>query len=213
MTIHAPPLPDLIYQRLRAAIVGGEYRPGTPVRQDVLAMQFGVSKIPVREALARLEQDGLVLSNPRRGYEIAPMSRVEAEEIFQLRRGIEAEAAAVGSRYATDQDREVARSALIALDAALLSDDPMVSDLNRDFHLALVRPAGRPLTIGLVERLHILAERYVRAHLRPSGRSARARNEHDALCNAWTARDEPLVQRLVRAHIDGTLSDLRRELS
>ena len=71
-------VPDLIYDHIRERIVSGELEPGRPVRQDSLAASLGVSKIPVREALARLESDGLLQSNPRRGFEIPPLTAAEA---------------------------------------------------------------------------------------------------------------------------------------
>ncbi|MGZ8406482.1 MAG: GntR family transcriptional regulator, partial [Caulobacteraceae bacterium] len=82
---HAQPLPDLVYQAVRERILSGDLAAGKPVRQDTLAGELGVSKIPVREALNRLERDGLLLSNPRRGYEVRPLTSEEAEEVFDLR--------------------------------------------------------------------------------------------------------------------------------
>ena len=157
------------------------------MRQDTLAAELGVSKIPLREALGRLEHDGLVALNPRRGYEVSPLLREVAEDVFDLRLRIEPAAAALASRLAGPDEREAARAALDALDSAIAAGHASAPELNRVFHLTLVRPAGRPLTTQLVERLHVLAERYVRAHLEPEGRPQRARNEHRDLFDAWAA--------------------------
>jgi DNA-binding GntR family transcriptional regulator len=132
--------------------------------------------------------------------------------VFDLRLKIEPTAAARACRAATPQDREAAKLAFEALDRALVEDSPDVSDRNRDFHLSLVRPSGRAFTTDLVERLHSLAERYVRAHLKPEGRSARARHEHRDLHDAWTAGRPHMVETMVRQHISGALDDLRRQL-
>jgi DNA-binding GntR family transcriptional regulator len=78
--------------------------------------------------------------------------------------------------------------------------------------MALIRPSGRLVTTQVMERLHLLAERYVRAHLEPRGRDRRARAEHAGLLKAWLAGDVAAVQRQVEAHINGTLADLRLEL-
>lgn len=205
-------LPDMIYEDVRARIVSGRLEPGQPVRQDHLAAELGVSKIPLREALARLESDGLVVLNPRRGFEVRWLSAEEAEEIFDLRLKVEPAAAALACRRATPQDRAEAQAALEALDAAIAEDDPRAGDLNRAFHLALVRPAGRPITTQLIERLHALAERYVRAHLKPEGRPTRARREHADLWDAWSNGRPHTVETLVRAHIQAALDDLRTQL-
>ncbi len=83
---------------------------------------------------------------------------------------------------------------------------------NRGFHIALVEPGRCSLTTDLVERLAVLAERYVIAHLEPAGRDARAHVEHQALFNAWLERDKRKVEKLLKEHIQGTLQDLRAQL-
>ena len=203
---------DPIYDDVRSRIVSGRLPAGRPVRQDSLAAELGVSKIPLREALARLERDGLVVAHPRRGFEVRPLLKDEAEEIFELRLKIEPAAAALGARNATPADRAFAKQALEALDAATAAGAEGTADLNRAFHMALVRPAARPLTAELIERLHILAERYVRAHLTPQGRPARARREHAELWESWSANRPHSVETQIRAHIAAALDDLRTQL-
>jgi DNA-binding GntR family transcriptional regulator len=205
-------LPDTIYDSVRGRILSGELAPGRPVRQDALAGSLGVSKIPVREALARLQSDGLILCHPRRGFEVPPLTAEEAEEIFDLRLQIEPAAAALGCRQADDGDRQMAYTAMATLDAAVREGSEGVSDRNRDFHLSLVRPSGRPLTTSLVERLHAMAERYVRAHLAPEGRAQRARREHAELLEAWMLGRADEVEARLSDHIMATLSDLRGQL-
>ena len=204
-------VPDLIYDHIRERIVSGELAPGRPVRQDSLAASLGVSKIPVREALARLESDGLLQSNPRRGFEVPPLTAAEAEEIFELRLQVEPAAAAQAATKADDTDRHAAYSALQALDASIREGGPRASDLNRAFHLALVAPAGRPLTTALIERLHTLAERYVRAHL--EGHEQRARREHAELLQAWMLGKSDEVEARLSDHIIATMKDLRGQLA
>jgi DNA-binding GntR family transcriptional regulator len=205
-------LPEVIYEDVRERILSGRLRPGQPVRQDALAFDLGVSKIPLREALTRLEHDGLVSASPRRGYEVKPMTAAEAEEVFDLRLSVEPAAAALGARQADGADRAAARAALEALDAELDAGGPNGSALNRAFHLALVAPARRPLTTALVDRLHTLAERYVRAHLQPEGRSSRARREHAGLLEAWCAGRADEVEAGLSEHILTTLRDLKAQL-
>lgn len=211
MVIAAPrALPELIYDTVRERILSGDLAPGVPVRQDTLAARLGVSKIPVREALTRLESEGLVISHPRRGFEVRPLSAAEAEEIFDLRLQVEPAAAGLGARTAGDGDRHAAAAALKALDQP--APGARVSDLNRAFHLALVAPSQRTLTLELVDRLHVLADRYVRAHLRPKGRTDRAAGEHAALLAAWTAGRSDEVEARLSDHIIATLQDLQAQL-
>jgi DNA-binding GntR family transcriptional regulator len=205
-------LSDQIFDVVRDRIVAGSVPMTGAIRQDALAIELGVSKIPLREALARLEREGLIFSQPNRGFFVCPLSADEADEVFKLRLKIEPEAAELGAKLATTVDREAARLALAAVGEAMRANASDVGRLNRAFHLALVRPGRQPLTLQMVERLHVIAERYVRKHLEPTGRDARATREHDALLAAWLAGDSERVRELTHEHIAATLADLQTQL-
>jgi DNA-binding GntR family transcriptional regulator len=202
-------LSDRLVEVLRDFILSGAIEPELPIRQDALAAELRVSKIPLREALARLEQDGLVVSHPNRGFFVRPMSPEEAEEIYALRLRLEPDAAAAASLAATETDQERARQALAQFDLEAVAHKPTVGASNRAFHLALVQPCGQRLTTDLVSRLHLLADRYVRKHLEPKGRVLRAEAEHHALLDAWIDRKDTRVRKLITEHLEHTLGDLR----
>jgi DNA-binding GntR family transcriptional regulator len=212
MSIVTQTLADQAFEVIRERILSARIPPLSPIRQDALAEELGISKIPLREALARLEQHGLLQSHPNRGFVVPALTATEAEEVFALRLKIEPEAAAYASQQANEAERAVAASALTALENATGGDGRALVLLNRAFHLALVRPGGRHVTSQLIERLHVLAERYVHKHLEPAGRHARAHREHRALLKAWMARDAERVSTLLVAHIAVTLDDLRTQL-
>jgi DNA-binding GntR family transcriptional regulator len=216
MINHAPleirTLSDRLVDVLRDYILSGAIEPDLPIRQDALAAQLRVSKIPLREALARLEQDGLVISQPNRGFFVQQMTPEEAEEIYALRLKLEPDAAAHGCLMATERDQEVARQALAAFDVDAVAHKPTVGALNRAFHLALVKPGGNRITTNLVSRLHVLADRYVRKHLEPKGRVPRAEAEHHELLDAWLKRKDAKVRKAISEHLEGTLGDLRAAL-
>ena len=196
--------------RLRERILSGAAAPDLPLRQDAIAAELGVSKIPLREAMARLEHEGLVRAEPNRGWFVRPLDAAEAREVFELRLTLEPELAALAATRADDAQRAAASLAFSSLERAADLDRGAA---NRAFHLALVRPAGRPVTLDIVERLHVLADRYVRKHLEPRGRDARADAEHRALLDAWLARDGQAVASQLRDHIAETLTDLETQLS
>ena len=201
-----------VLEQLRDRILSGAVGAGRPVRQDALAAELGISKIPLREALARLEQEGLVRAEANRGFFVRALSAAEAEEVYALRLKIEPDATAAAALAATDPDRADALAALDALDRAMARQAPDVGACNRAFHIALVRPAGRAVTADLIARLHVLSERYVRVHLEPSGRNERATQEHRELLDAWLSRRAGIVSALTRDHIERTRDDLRRQL-
>jgi DNA-binding GntR family transcriptional regulator len=205
-------LSDRLVDVVRDFILSGAIAPDLPIRQDALAAELRVSKIPLREALARLEQDGLVVSYANRGFFVRPMSPEEAEEIYALRIKLEPDAAAYACLRADDADRERARQALAAFEVDAAAGKPTVAALNRAFHLALVRPGGRTVTTNIVARLHVLADRYVRKHLEPQGRFANAEAEHHEMLEAWNKRREARVRKLITQHLERTLADLRGAL-
>jgi DNA-binding GntR family transcriptional regulator len=165
----------------------------------------------LREALARLEQDGLLLSQANRGFFVRPLNADEVEEVYALRLKLEPDAVAEAAKVATDADRRAARLALDALDVAASTDKTQVGKLNRAFHMSLIRPLHRQVTIQIIERLNIISERYVGKHLEPAGRDDRAHNEHLALLELWAAGKSEEVYALMRNHIAMTLDDLRKQ--
>ncbi len=197
--------------RLRDRILAGAYAPGSALRQDVLAAEFGTSKIPVREALVQLKSEGLVDIFPNRGFQVRPLCAAELDEVFDLRLRIEPNAVAQGARLASAADRALAQAALEDLNEALAAGEFAASGrLNRAFHLMLVVPRRQPVAAEILARLHTLAQRYVQAHLRPEGRMKRAAREHAALIKAWRSGKSKEVRALIHAHIASAHEDLAR---
>lgn len=205
-------LSDRLAELLRSRILSGEMVPQLPIKQDVLAAELTVSKIPLREALARLQQDGLVVSIPNRGFFVTPLSEAEAREVYSLRLRIEPDAVADGALKASIEDQAHVRSVFDQLQQAGAENDIRTLDLHRRFHMALIEPGAGPLTSSIAARLHIISDRYVKAHLEPAGRSRRAAIEHQDIFDAWIARRAKDLKSLIRRHIQITMKDLSRQL-
>jgi len=198
-----------ITARIREKILTGVYPPGSALLQDVIAAEFGVSKIPVREALVQLRAEGLVDVFAHRGFQVRPLSSVEVDEVFRLRSQIEPPAVADGAQRAEPEDREAARLAFTNLNDALAAGELYESgDLNRAFHISLIVPRLQPVTAEMLNRLHTLSQRYVRMHLLPPGRVKRATQEHTELYEAWKSGNASEAVRLTYAHIETTRDDL-----
>ena len=211
MTIVVQTLSEQIFSLVRDRIISGKIPVDAAIRQDALAAELGVSKIPLREALARLEQDGLLMSHANRGFFVRPLNADEVEEVFALRLKLEPDAVSEAAKVATEQDRQVARAALEELDIAANTDKTQVGRLNRAFHMSLMHPLHRQVTLQIIERLNIISERYVGKHLEPAGRDDRAHNEHLALYELWASGKSAEVSSLMRQHIAMTLEDLRKQ--
>jgi DNA-binding GntR family transcriptional regulator len=199
--------------RFRDRILSGAYAPGSALRQDSLAAEFGTSKIPVREALVQLQSEGLVDIFPNRGFQVRPLASAELDEVFRLRLQIEPIAVARGAKLATASDHAAARCALEQLnDATAAGEFASSGQLNRAFHLLLTVPRLQPVAAEILSRLHTLAQRYVQAHLRPEGRAKRATREHAGLLKAWSAGKSRDARTLMQAHIKSTHDDLKGRL-
>jgi DNA-binding GntR family transcriptional regulator len=195
--------------RIRKRILSGDYAPGSQLLQDSIAAEYGVSKIPVREALIQLRAEGLVDIFAHRGFQVRPLAIRELDEVFRLRLAIEPGAVAAGAEIASAMDRAVAAEALTLLSQALALNNLKDSgDLNSSFHLSLVVPRLQPASCEILARLHTLSQRYVRIHLRHPGRSERATAEHTAQFAAWKAKQGKQAAKLIRAHIERTHEEL-----
>jgi DNA-binding GntR family transcriptional regulator len=200
--------------RVRDKILAGAYEPGQALLQDSIAAEFGVSKIPVREALVHLRSEGLVDIFAHRGFQVRRLSASEAEEVFRLRIQLEPGAVMAGAKAANPEERLAADRALNALNSALGEHRlASIGDLNAAFHLSLIVPRLQPVTFEILGRLHTLSQRYVQMHLLPTGRIRRAIREHVALHREWAAGRVREAGRLARMHIEETRDELTRSLS
>ena len=201
----------IVFDALREAIIEGDLAEGEPLRQDDLARRFGTSRIPVREALTRLEQLGLVTTQRYRGAVVAGLKAEQAREIFDFRRLLETEVTRRAVPRMGPADLAEARRALEAFSA---SPDPMAwGGLNRAFHLSIYRAAGLPYHLEVINNAMDRVERYLRAQLVMSDGMARADAEHRAILAACDAGKAKRAARLVGAHIDGAKEVLLAHLA
>jgi DNA-binding GntR family transcriptional regulator len=212
MTLVIRTLSDQLVNLVRDRILSGKVLPNSPIRQDALASELGISKIPLREALTRLEQEGLVNLHTNRGFFVRDLSAREAEEVYALRLKLEPDAVAMAAELATPEEHRVAKDTLASLYEVTDAGGEGVGAFNRAFHLALLRPSGQLITVNILERLHVLSERYVRKHLEPLGRDERANEEHREMLDAWLTRDFDRLRSVTSEHISKTLDDLRQQL-
>jgi DNA-binding GntR family transcriptional regulator len=196
---------------LRTAILEGELVPGQRVSQEAWAARAGVSLIPVREALRVLAGEGLVTYRPRRGYVVTELDVADLEEVYRLRRTLEAEALRLGVPRASDDDV----AALAEAAAACRSAGDAASRLaaNRRFHELLHGLAGSRPLLRLIGLLWDSTEAYRALYYALPGEAAEADRSHDAIVAAVAARDAELAVELEDAHRDRALARLRETLT
>jgi DNA-binding GntR family transcriptional regulator len=151
---------ELVLASVRNAILSGVMGPGARLRQEELADVFGTSRIPVREALRALEYEGLVTSEPHRGFTVAALDADDVEEVYDLRILLESEAVRLALPLLTDEDLEDLEQLFQAMQAAASPDDQLAS--RERFYLRLYSVTGRPRLVGLIMRLRQEVARVLR---------------------------------------------------
>ncbi|HEU5098075.1 MAG TPA: GntR family transcriptional regulator [Roseiflexaceae bacterium] len=189
----------MIAQVLREAILRGLYDAGQVLRQDQIATTLQVSKIPVREALRRLEAEGLVVFHANRGASVAPLSPTEAQEIAEIRIALETLALRLALPNLTARHQRRARAVLDDLDTE--QDSAQWGALNRDFHQILYMPAVRPQLLGLIATQHRRFDRYMRVVLATMRHHQQSQAEHRALLGACEQRDISAATNILEQHI------------
>lgn len=196
--------PDYIADALRAAINNGQLEDGAVLNQVELAEHFGVSRVPVREALRRLEAEGLVDASAHRRAVVSGLSPDRVAEIYELRGLIEGH---LGEKAVPNVDRG-RLATLSALNREMRDerDHQRWLELNREFHETLYEPAGRPAALELLQSLRQRGERYVQMWTRGRGleRPVEAAREHAAIVRAVRRGDAEATREAIMSHIDST---------
>jgi DNA-binding GntR family transcriptional regulator len=191
----------IVFDALRKAIVEGDLRQGEPLRQDEIARHFNISRIPVREAISRLEELGLVKTQRYKGAVVAGLSAAEAAEAFDLRALLEP---AILRDAVPRMSRERLAAARGHCQAFSKSPHPMEwADLNRVFHRTLYSASALKFFIEVADNAMDRVERYVRAQLLISDGMDRADAEHLLILEACEGGDPDRAAGLLRDHIIG----------
>jgi DNA-binding GntR family transcriptional regulator len=190
-----------ILAELRRCLLDGGVPPGTPIPPDEVAAVFGVSRIPVREALKTLIGEGLVEHRPNAGYTVAMLTTAELREMYLVREVLETAAlqAAVGAAGAEDDER--ARAAHRALEVAIAAGDVRAYHReSRRFHFALVRPCGMHRLLAMFESAWNITEPVQpMAHLSDADRDVLHR-DHGEMLAAFGSRDATALLRVAGEH-------------
>ncbi|MFE6870974.1 GntR family transcriptional regulator [Kitasatospora sp. NPDC057692] len=197
-------LRDLVYVQLRERIIEGEYPAGRRLVERELAETMGVSRVPVREAVQRLEAEGFLTVQARKGAVVAGFGAADAEHFFAVRESLEALAASLAAQHATpaglkNLERILARTRRAA-EAGRLRE---TVGLNADFHRAIVELSGNPLLQEMMAPLDGRLRRLFRLTSDPESSTPMC-TEHEQLLAALRARDPGAAADLARRHVAGT---------
>lgn len=204
-------LSETITNTLREKILSGELREGSQLKQEELATQFSVSMSALREALKRLEAEGLVKFYPNRGAIVSELSADEAKEIFEIRLFLELGALELAFPKLTKVD--LAEADAILKEADKEGDVQRWGELNWRFHETIYRPAHRPRLLTLIRNAHNNVERYMRFYLSTMNYQTKSQAEHWELLKGCAAGDVEGARDILRKHMTGASDILARYLS
>lgn len=188
------------YLRMHRAIQEGQLRPGDRLREVELASRLGASRTPIRHALARLEHEGLVTRDPRRGMIVAELDAGAVAELYVMREVLEGTAAGLAARHASDGEIAALRG-LADRERHVGHDAAKLSHNNRLFHEALYRSAHNRYLLKTLSSLREAMALLGQTTLARQGRSETAFEEHAALIAALEKRDAAAAEEAARAHI------------
>ena len=182
------------------AIETGQYKPGDRLVESELAEKFGVSRTPVREALQRLETQGM-LRRDGRSLIVAALDHNQLTELYAVRTELEGLAARLAARHATDEECRVLRR-MVQGDRALLGGDPrLLSQANKRFHKQIHLASHNRFLVQQLDLVHRSMALVATTSFAAEGRDAVALAEHEAIVAAIEARDGEAAHRALRDHI------------
>lgn len=200
---------DLVTETLRAAILDGEFQRGDRIVQEDWANRLQVSRMPIREALKRLEFEGLVKNEPRRGAIVYPISINDIEEIYALRSMNESLAVEKALPYLTDEDFDAMEEILTEMEDMALTKESFdhYSSLNQLFHKKLMEkcPWKRVLHNTEILRNHYLA---IKSPMILTRYTDKAKMEHRQILAAARSGEVTLLKKIVEYHIERNKNDL-----
>jgi DNA-binding GntR family transcriptional regulator len=238
--ISSPTMTSSVARLLRQAILDGALPGGSVIRQEEVARKFGVSRVPIREALLKLEGEGLVETQPRKGVVVTVLSTDDFEEILEMRFALESLALERAAARFTAADGEAALGVVEqARDILHHSKNPDLAkefdsrwgELNWLFHRRLYEPAARPRLLATIENLQQLFARHLRLHIavrEPQGDAAAGAlredtaanvsewsavlDEHEQMVRACLRHDAPAAVAVLKHHIADHGAELVRRL-
>jgi DNA-binding GntR family transcriptional regulator len=195
-----------VYDAVKISILSGEIEAGAPLRQDDIAKQFGVSKIPVREALRKLEIENLVIFEQNKGASVRHIPESEILQLFDIRIALECRALELAVPHMIDADFGALRK--LSSDYAKKTDVKEWSAMNLQFHQMLYEPCGNPELIRMIGDLQDKLGKYLRLLVTEVSGLVRPMQEHEAILDACARGDGSQAVQNLRQHIETTKKEV-----
>lgn len=197
------PLRDVVFNTLRQAILRGELEPGERLMEIQLAERLGVSRTPIREAIRKLELEGLVLMIPRKGAEVAKISEKSLRDVLEVRRSLEELAIELACQRMGEEATENLAAAQRAFAAAIESGDVMaIAESDEHYHDVIYQGTENSRLVQILNNLREQMYRYRLEYIKDEDKRQILLIEHEAILKAIRNRHVSEAKEAMRAHID-----------
>lgn len=205
-TIHIDeymPLRDVVFNTLRQAILKGELEPGQRLMEIALANKLGVSRTPIREAIHKLELEGLVVLVPRKGAEVAKITEKDLKDVLEVRTSLEVLATELACERIRSEDLERLKQAEAEFEKSILNDDvTSLAEKDVAFHDIIFTATGNERLMQILNNLREQIYRYRVEYLKDVSSRKRLVREHREIRSAIEKRDVAAARMLIAEHIN-----------
>lgn len=208
------PLRDVVFNTLRQAILRGELKPGERLMEIQLANKLGVSRTPIREAIRKLELEGLVLMIPRKGAEVADIKEKNLRDVLEVRSALETLSVRLACERITDEQIEELKRAAKEFKFTLKSGDiTKIAEADVKFHDVIYEATENKKLIQLLNNLREQMYRYRMEYLKDRKSHSRLAAEHEEILAALENRDEAAAVKVMRYHVEQQKEHIAQQLS
>ena len=208
------PLRDVVFNTLRRAILKGELKPGERLMEIALADKLGVSRTPIREAIRKLELEGLVVMAPRKGAKVASITERDLNDVLEVRKGMEVLAISLACKRITGEELE--KLEIIERDFQRLIESGNLTELAEmdvKFHDTIYHATNNQRLVQLLNNLREQMYRYRMEYLKDIAVRRTLAEEHKAICQALRERNRQQAEKYVSIHIDNQQKAIIRSLN
>ncbi|MGN0168986.1 MAG: GntR family transcriptional regulator [Acetatifactor sp.] len=207
------PLRDVVFNTLRQAILTGELKPGERLMEIHLANKLGVSRTPIREAIRKLELEGLVTMIPRRGAEVAQITEKSMNDVLEVRRALDALCVELACDRITEDGLESLKQACIGFEAAIKTKDAKkIAQADVALHDIIVQATGNQRLIQLVNNLSEQMYRYRFEYIKDTKQHENLVEEHRIIYESILKKDKATAAWAARTHIDNQEKAIIRQI-
>ncbi|MBO4377233.1 MAG: GntR family transcriptional regulator [Lachnospiraceae bacterium] len=208
------PLRDVVFKTLRQGILTGELKPGERLMEIHLANRLGVSRTPIREAIRKLELEGLVIMIPRRGAEVAEISEKSLKDVLEVRRSLDVLCAELACERITDEGIKELEAACEEFEKATLTKDAkVIASADVALHNIIIEATGNDRLISLIHNLSEQMYRYRFEYIKDESQHGNLVKEHEELLKAIKKRDKKAAAKSAGNHIDNQEISILKQIS